>query len=480
MKKQKIAKYLKTGILFYGMILALTSCQKEDNYFVNTPSVNLEKAKKMYTAQFNRTAFPNLKSPPIWEEAKANYNDEGSFYLEIPFQNINQRDIEKSTSYSFDKLIIDFKNNDIDFSITHFYGIDIKRNPVNFRNITTKEFYNFSGIVTTYDLNKNAIDSKFYKNGKDTYSKISMHKGSTKNELLLSKVDENNDEEVTIFIEYTCVRGCFTISNTQGEVEQYYGCSPWECSITSYTVVGGGGSGGTISSTSYTTVENVDHIDDSNLTDPKIKCLNAHLNSTGNSFVKNILKNFEGETDVDIKIESTDIVYNNEGDEVSGLTRGIRDGVITIEISESKASTRASLEVVRTLIHEYIHADIYRKVYEDSDLHKDPVFKETYDKYKEAKFAPSQHHSTMADLYINQIRDALKSYHKNVLTDSFNYITNNGTDPLPDLFYEGLAWRGLKDQNVNAWKEKGNDTIAINNAVNNNYSKLSTTYCPNN
>lgn len=96
---------------------------------------------------------------------------------------------------------------------------------------------------------------------------------------------------------------------------------------------------------------------------------------------------------------------------------------------------------------------MFRKINEDPELHKYPDFKETYDKYNNEKFKATPQHNTMADLYAHQMRDALKSYHRNVLTDSYNYITNNGTAPLPDLFYEGLAWRGLtgKDVAVEAW-----------------------------
>jgi hypothetical protein len=46
MKKQKFANYLKTGILFLGMILVLNSCQKEELSLVNTTVNNLEKVKK--------------------------------------------------------------------------------------------------------------------------------------------------------------------------------------------------------------------------------------------------------------------------------------------------------------------------------------------------------------------------------------------------------------------------------------------------
>jgi hypothetical protein len=244
-------------------------------------------------------------------------------------------------------------------------------------------------------------------------------------------------------------------------------------------VPNGGGRGGS-NGASYNTERETEKIDDKKLTDPKIKCLNTKLNSSGNSFIKDILKNFKGESKVNINIESADKVYGPTGNEVNATTSPIRNGVITIKISSFKAGSAKALEVVRTLIHEYIHADIFRKLNEDSDLHKYPDFKETYNKYKDAKFQPTQHHSTMADLYVNSMRDALKSYHKNVLIGDYNYLTDNGTNPIVDNFYEALAWRGLKGQGVQAYKDLSDaKKLALKTSLEQHHSST-TTNCPNN
>lgn len=56
-------------------------------------------------------------------------------------------------------------------------------------------------------------------------------------------------------------------------------------------------------------------------------------------------------------------------------------------------------------------------------------------------------------LYVTSLRDAMKDFHKNVLTDDYNkYIEFFGEEPSLD-FYEALAWRGLKEHDVKAWTD---------------------------
>lgn len=472
--KNKPTRFLKIGVLLIGVSLFLWNCEKENpNFSVeNEQLISVEKVKKQFNASFNEKAFSNLTKPK-WKNSKIFYNNEGNQYLEIPFQIPNQQDIERGTSVSFDKLVAISKNNETELRIVHFFGIDNKNSPIDFENISHTELYGFSGFITQYDLNKNVLEIKKYNKGKDTSQKPRI---KTKNET--SQFNRAQDEDGTsTFSETICTRGCWYWEYSDGSRETIT-CSAWSCTTTTYQIPGNNNGG---NSTSYITEENVDKIDDDDLTDPKIKCLNTNLNASGSSFIKDILKNFEGESDVDIKIKSSDKVYHPiTGDEVNATTSPIRNGVITININSFKASASPALDVVRTLIHEYIHADIFRKVNEGNNLHKYPKFKETYNKYKDAKFEPTQHHNTMADLYINQMRDALKSYHKNVLVGDYNFLTDNGTNPIDDDFYEALAWQGLKDHNVQAYinlpDAKKQDLQA---SLEQHYSST-TTNCPNN
>ena len=70
----------------------------------------------------------------------------------------------------------------------------------------------------------------------------------------------------------------------------------------------------------------------------------------------------------------------------------------------------------------------------------------------------------MADLYVSNMRDALKNFHKDVLTTYYNaYVNHFGSSP-SDNFYEALAWQGLKNRNISAYDDltqAKKDSIAV-------------------
>lgn len=214
------------------------------------------------------------------------------------------------------------------------------------------------------------------------------------------------------------------------------------------------GNGGSFGPPIPNTVDD-DQIDSDELAD-KEKCLNEHLDKKGNSFIKNIFNKFKGNSKFDIKIISKDRVFSTEvttGDGVNGITRHTPgSSLINIEISTSKLANMPALAAARTLIHEYIHADMYRKI-NSPNYDGDLDFKTTYEKFENGNFQASAQHETMAELYVHSMRDALKDFHKNVLKNDYNYLTNNGENPIPDSFYEALAWQGLKDHNVKAYAD---------------------------
>ena len=183
----------------------------------------------------------------------------------------------------------------------------------------------------------------------------------------------------------------------------------------------------------------------------KEKCIHDLLNETGNSYIKDILSKFDGNSEFDIKIESKDTVIN-KGNEVNGRTnKPFNSDLITIEISTSKAIGRPVLDVARTILHEYIHADMFRKLYTKYPTDGDLDFKQTYEAFKGLNFSATPQHETMAALYVGEMTKALKNFHENALTEDYNYLTDNGNNSLPDSFYEALAWLGLKEHNVQAY-----------------------------
>ncbi|MCG8732918.1 hypothetical protein [Tenacibaculum finnmarkense] len=181
----------------------------------------------------------------------------------------------------------------------------------------------------------------------------------------------------------------------------------------------------------------------------KADCFNGKLTENGSTFIKNILKKFQGVSKFDINIKSVDKIFRkNTTIELNGKTTYTKgSSLINIKISTNKLSGMSALASARTLIHEYIHADMFRKI-NTTNYDGDLDFKTTYEEYKQSEFEASPQHNTMADLYVNSIRDALKSFHKNVLTDDYNKFVNYFGSSPSDTFYESLAWQGLKDDNV--------------------------------
>ncbi len=139
-----------------------------------------------------------------------------------------------------------------------------------------------------------------------------------------------------------------------------------------------------------------------------------------------------------------DIFYFLKSKEVNGHTLPPINNVIVIEISTSRINDNAALEGARVIFHEYIHADIFRKLNTLYNTSGTTDFKKMYEVYE-------NQHGTMAELYLNSMKEALKEFHKNVLTDDYNkYINYYGEAP-NDAFYEALPWGGLRDNDVKAW-----------------------------
>ncbi|WP_172914574.1 hypothetical protein [Capnocytophaga canis] len=192
------------------------------------------------------------------------------------------------------------------------------------------------------------------------------------------------------------------------------------------------------------------------ITNEKIKCLHDKLRNGNNDYVKEIFSKFEGNgTEFDIVISSENKVLY-EGREVNAKTTFTRGSkAIHIRISESKAIGRSALEIARTIFHEYIHADIHRKI-QTGDVSNPSDFKSVYEKYKSEREEQYQH-EMMGKLYVETMRDALKKFHKEQLTEDYNKFVKNYEREPSDELYEALAWQGLKEHNVDAYKELNPD-----------------------
>ena len=135
----------------------------------------------------------------------------------------------------------------------------------------------------------------------------------------------------------------------------------------------------------------------------------------------------------------------------------------------------AALEGVRVLLHEYIHADMFRKINSNNDNSAEALeFKKVFEEYE------NDQHSTMGILYVNRMKAALKEFYETVLKDDYNkYVAYYGEVP-SDAFYEAVAWGGLKDSDVKAWTDLPDDKKASINSLANRVIVLGKTVpCPN-
>lgn len=196
------------------------------------------------------------------------------------------------------------------------------------------------------------------------------------------------------------------------------------------------------------------------ITNEKIKCLHDKLRSGNNDYVKEIFSKFEGNgTEFDIVIKSEPRVRDSKGIERSSKGITWRDGkTINIRISETFATGAPALELAKTIFHEYIHADIFRKLKtkDDENLPEIKSFRETYDEYTK-KFSKEKQHEYMAKHYVKVMSDALKKFHQDFFPDDITNYEKHMGEKVSDKLYEALAWIGLKEHGVKAYEELSDD-----------------------
>ncbi|MGG8496282.1 hypothetical protein ACQY1Q_07675 [Tenacibaculum sp. TC6] len=213
----------------------------------------------------------------------------------------------------------------------------------------------------------------------------------------------------------------------------------------------------------------------------KARCLHDNLTKNRNTFVKDLLANFEGVSEFNINISSVDKIFSTKAnDYVNGETSYTKgDDMIYIKISADKISNNSVLSGIRTILHEYIHADMFRKIYTEDEANSPEVkdFKETYNKFEKGNFKADSQHESMAKLYVNSMATALKEVHQAILLREYNYLSQDGTKSLDNL-YEALAWQGLKGHDVQAYTELSDTKKAALTEALNTYFHSLTKNCP--
>ena len=472
MKKTKIANYLKTGILFVSVSLLLWNCEKndileEESYFKTvsiSESLDFLNSKMSLNAKGTNSLELDIDIDAAKHESINNSNEEITV-------------IPAATKYNdiYSRVVLMRINDTIKTVMVNMYATD-----------RTKKF---TGRVSITQLNGDFIRGYTVKNGNLNTMLVKLDAKTN----LKSKTssDDGCVDFTSPFYGDNCIDlGEVDLGTTQtkdrnaymeifGEGnywDENYDPIEWEFDNDN----GNGGSNNGFCGYGYeikdgTCVKKV-QIFDKDLTG-KAKCLNDSLTKNGNNFVKDILSNFQGESKFDINIESKNKVYNNKGEEVNGLTRYAKGNkIVYIDINSSKFLTSPSLAGIRTLIHEYIHADMYRKI-NTKNYDGDLDFKKTYEYFKNGNFKPSSQHESMAKLYINQMKNALKNIHGKLIPREVSSYKNRYGDQFLNDIYESLAWQGLRTHNLQAWKDKGTDTTKVNNILDNYVSGLTKEFC---
>ncbi|WP_139225557.1 hypothetical protein [Flavobacterium succinicans] len=169
----------------------------------------------------------------------------------------------------------------------------------------------------------------------------------------------------------------------------------------------------------------------------KVKCIYDKLMNSNSGF-KNAIQKFDGEFPVShLKFINTTSLPNN----INATTHPPLNYLITIEVNDNNLS-RPNLSIARTLIHETIHAEMFRKILSilenGGDLNGLTIdewnqklsngdYLGIYDYYSRFGINGMQH-KQMAAHYRTTISDYLKEFQPG----------------LSESIYASLAWEGLK------------------------------------
>ncbi len=354
MKKKKIANYLKTGILFFGMIFVFNSCQKEEVSLVDTTVNNLEKVKKVFATQFNKSAFPRIKNEPLWEKASVHFSEDGQ-YIEIPYRVVKQKDLEKSTSMSLDHLVATINaDKEIVLNIVHYFAQDIKKTNPNFELLNYYDTDNFHGFITKYDLNKNVMAVDRFINGIKSKAQYSV-RDKKKSDLL-----GRADEECTISTEIINNEECQFWYNpdTVNDPERKGDVEIITCNYTTTVLEYNSceGYAGTHASAGGTTTISTETYYEINQSELK-PCMSKVMDSikTLTNDIKGIITKFNGSAS-GYNWALKDGPTSNNATAQTSTVYDPATGTVSTTFNTTKYNEASDLSWARTIFHESIHA----------------------------------------------------------------------------------------------------------------------------
>ncbi|MCI2230530.1 hypothetical protein MC378_15245 [Polaribacter sp. MSW13] len=447
-KNYKLSKLLKAGILFFGVSLLFSNCENDglvtpNKIEVSTKEkqiINLKTGLKNKLVNYNK----NLRSKNS-SNFKSKFGVIKNKAFLIDFEENNSQIIITPIIGSENKLLISYKKEGVnkykifkksDFKENIDFGIEsfiVKNLSVFFKiiyneKITQKNTFARSSGCMSFEQNE--INSCF----------IGVFNHCT-NELYFidtcGKMEEDEEENWEWGDENTGDNGWNGEEDGQGNET---GDEDWEWNE-------GGGT-------------DDDQIIN-NLTG-KADCTYQKLQS--NSLLKNTLKKFVGEnTPVNLIINQKSNLREDDDDNTSELVNGKtyygNSYNITVSLNTEQSINRPSLAVARTILHEAIHADIYRKIKTTSGIYLDSStgkwrlpdgsrahFPTLFDNFNEDPNNP--HHNYMANYYRTAMEDGLKEF-----------ATSIG-ETHTDQFYKDFVWSGLLE--TKAWENQYSDPTYAN------------------
>lgn len=438
----KITKLVRRSV-FMCILFLMANCTTNDD--IDNHKIEASKQAKIWFDK-NKTNYSaiilNYIKDLDWENAIVSDGNIGEV-VEVPFtlkSNLSASNIAK-TLYNDHHRLMFVKDGESNYKISY---VQI------FTNTKDDEIQNES--FNYYDI-KNDFNGKIFvqdfSNG--IGKKIEFENGMKKEPSFTSKVSAYSDMEVQ------CVWFGYWFEDGHFEPIELLYCSTGggEDGGTPEPVYGGGGSGSGGGNNNPLKYKIIDKLTG------KEKCLNSLLSANGNSFVEKLLANFSGVSEFNITLISQNVVLNPLNNEVNGITHFISNNKnIDIILSNSRIEAAGALEGARIILHEYLHADMFRKLNTKNKNDVDASnFKQVFETYE------NNYHTAMANVYISSMATALKNFHKDVLTEDYNkYINHYGHEPT-DEFYEAMSWGGLRDDDVSAWTSLSAEKKASINAL---------------
>ena len=276
---------------------------------------------------------------------------------------------------------------------------------------------------------------------------------------ILARADEGTSE----YTETICTRVCWYWEFPSGDIT-FFDCSDFICETITYSLgngsedLDGDRNGSNGNNTSYNTNKNttcapgytrnsdgkcrLDEQIDNNLSG-KEKCVYEKLKEL--DLFKSTIKKFGNGSNYNLILNSwTNCACNSSFDDGCTDASDLINGNITIYIQNPG---RGTLDTAALILHEGIHAEIFKYVDEykkglDPNNRKDLLeWYFTYKAQNDNTYATSDaQHQHMADKFVKPIAEALRKL-------------DNNKFPLND--YMGFAWEGLRPYGYDRYKDNG-------------------------